>query len=101
MLILIISIMSLTTGYSIISRQLNINGNSEVKQNTWNIHLDNIRITPGGINSDELVLNQDKLIANFSTTLNLPRNFYEFNIDDFKMINYNPIKPQLKLELGI
>lgn len=28
-------------------------------------------------------------------------NFYEFNIDDFEMINYNPIKPQLKLELGI
>ena len=28
-------------------------------------------------------------------------NFYEFTIDDFKMINYDPIKPQLKLELGI
>ena len=28
-------------------------------------------------------------------------NFYEFNIDDFEMISYNPIKPQLKLELGI
>lgn len=28
-------------------------------------------------------------------------NFYEFTIDDFEMINYNPIKPQLKLELGI
>ena len=27
--------------------------------------------------------------------------FYEFTIDDFEMINYNPIKPQLKLELGI
>ena len=27
--------------------------------------------------------------------------FYEFDIDDFEMINYNPIKPQLKLELGI
>lgn len=28
-------------------------------------------------------------------------NFYNITIDDFKMINYNPIKPQLKLELGI
>ena len=27
--------------------------------------------------------------------------FEEFTIDDFKMVNYNPIKPQLKLELGI
>lgn len=28
-------------------------------------------------------------------------NFYDFTIDDFNMVNYNPIKPQLKLELGI
>ena len=27
--------------------------------------------------------------------------FYKFTIDDFQMVNYNPIKPQLKLELGI
>ena len=29
------------------------------------------------------------------------KNFYEITIDDFEMINYYPIKPQLKLELGI
>lgn len=28
-------------------------------------------------------------------------NFYDITIDDFEMINYNPIKPQLTLELGI
>ena len=28
-------------------------------------------------------------------------NFYDFTIDDFEMFCYNPIKPQLKLELGI
>jgi thymidylate synthase len=27
--------------------------------------------------------------------------FYEMTIEDFFMVNYNPIKPQLKLELGI
>lgn len=36
-----------------------------------------------------LVLNQEK------------DNFYDFTIEDFSMICYNPIKPQLKLELGI
>ena len=36
-----------------------------------------------------LVLNPDKT------------NFYDFTIDDFEMFFYNPIKPQLKLELGI
>ena len=28
-------------------------------------------------------------------------NFYDFTIEDFEMLYYNPIKPQLKLELGI
>ena len=28
-------------------------------------------------------------------------NFYDFTIDDFTMVDYEPIKPQLKLELGI
>lgn len=36
-----------------------------------------------------LVLNPDKT------------NFYDFTIDDFAMINYNPITPQVTLELGI
>lgn len=29
------------------------------------------------------------------------KNFYEFTIDDFEMVDYDPIQPQLKLELGI
>lgn len=37
----------------------------------------------------KLVLNPDKT------------NFYDFTIDDFSMVDYTPIKPQLKLELGI
>lgn len=28
-------------------------------------------------------------------------NFYDFTIDDFTLMNYDPIRPQLKLELGI
>ena len=36
-----------------------------------------------------LVLNENKI------------NFYDFTIEDFFMVNYNPVKPQLKLELGI
>ncbi len=28
-------------------------------------------------------------------------NFYDFSIEDFSLENYNPIKPQIKLELGI
>lgn len=37
-----------------------------------------------------------KLILNPNKT-----NFYDFTINDFTMVNYEPIRPQLKLELGI
>ena len=40
--------------------------------------------------------NQPMLILNPEKT-----NFFEMTIDDFTMVNYEPIKPQLKLELGI
>lgn len=39
---------------------------------------------------------EPKLILNPEKT-----NFYDFTIDDFTMENYSPLKPQLKLELGI
>ena len=39
--------------------------------------------------SPNLILNPDKT------------NFYDIVIDDFTMENYEPVKPQLKLELGI
>ncbi len=28
-------------------------------------------------------------------------NFYDFTIDDFTMIDYEPVKPQLSFELGV
>lgn len=37
----------------------------------------------------KLVLNPDK------------KDFYDITIDDFEMLNYEPMKPQLKLDLGI
>ena len=49
-----------------------------------------------GCPEDEELENQPMLILNPNAT-----NFFEMTIDDFEMVNYNPIKPQLKLELGI
>ena len=40
----------------------------------------------------------NKVRMNFNPKSN---NFYDFTIDDFELINYEPIKPQLKFELGI
>lgn len=44
----------------------------------------------------ETTASQPKLILNPEKT-----NFFEMTIDDFTMTNYEPMRPQLKLELGI
>lgn len=41
------------------------------------------------VSMPKLILNPEK------------KDFFEITIDDFTMINYEPVKPQLKLELGI
>lgn len=47
-------------------------------------------------NKDDIDTKHTKLILNPDKT-----NFYDFTIDDFTMEDYNPIRPQLSLELGI
>ena len=46
--------------------------------------------------NNDMTMPNPKLILNPDKT-----NFYDFTIDDFTMENYNPIRPQLSLELGI
>ena len=47
-------------------------------------------------NNESRLADTPKLILNLEKT-----NFYDMTIDDFTMENYEPMKPQLKLELGI
>ena len=56
---------------------------SEAIENMKNVNLDYALPTPN-------------LILNPNVT-----DFYSMTIDDFDMVNYSPMKPQLKLELGI
>ena len=49
-----------------------------------------------GVYAKDYWNSQPMLILNPEKT-----NFYDMTIDDFIMVNYEPIKPQLKLELGI
>lgn len=64
--------------------------------------VDNLHIYDRHINQAKELLSrvpsdkQPKLILKEGKT-----NFYDFTIDDFEMIDYEPVKPQLKFELGI
>ena len=74
------------------------------------INSENLLVLKCDVSNEEEVINMmrqvkekfenlDYLVNNAGTFIdNLIK---DFNIDDFTMINYEPIKPQLKLELGI
>lgn len=64
--------------------------------------VDNLHIYDRHIEQAKDLLNrtpsnkQPKLILKEGKT-----NFYDFTVDDFELIDYEPVKPQLKFELGI
>lgn len=58
----------------------------------YNRHLDQVKELLARTPSSK----QPKLILKEGKT-----NFYDFTIDDFEMVDYEPVKPQLKFELGI
>ena len=51
--------------------------------------------------SDETLVENYKVSTPYLLINDNKTDFYEMTIEDFFMVNYNPIKPQLKLELGI
>ena len=78
--IVLISIFSLTIVYAALSVTLNITGNAEVVASSWNIHLDNVKVTSGSVSGTTPSITTPRT-ASFSTTLNMPGDFYEFTID--------------------
>ena len=78
--IVLISIFSLTIVYAALSVTLNIQGNAQVVASSWDIHLDNIKVTSGSVSGTEPSITSPTT-ATFSTTLNMPGDFYEFTID--------------------
>ena len=68
-------------GYSIINRTLIVTGNSEVKQNTWDLHFDNIQVRNGSVTANLQPTITNDLIVDFNVLLEKPGDFYEFTVD--------------------
>ena len=82
LVLILVTFFCLSIGYAVIGRQLQINGNSEVKQNTWDIHFENIILLSNSVsNSEKRVISSDNLSVNFNVSLNLPGDFYAFTVD--------------------
>ena len=77
-----IGLFCISVGYAAINRTLNITGNSEVKENTWDIHFDNLQVSTGSVDAiKEPFLDNNNLSIDFGVYLDLPGDFYEFTVD--------------------
>ena len=84
--LLVLLIIGITLGYAALSSTLNINGSSQVKNSTWDIHFANVVV-----NSDSVTLSAGDQVATvnssdttevtFAVTLQKPGDFYEFTVD--------------------
>lgn len=73
---------SLGLGYSIISTTLKINGTTTIKKANWDVHFDNVQVNNASTStSNNISLNSDYTQLTFTTTLEEPGDFYEFNVD--------------------
>ena len=79
-------ILGITVGFALLSTTLFINGTAAIKSNTWNIHWDDtsVNVTQGSVAAtapNVTTTTSTKDTVSFSVNLELPGDFYEFEID--------------------
>ena len=81
----ILLILFISIGFAYLSTNLNINGILNAKGNTWNIYFDNIQVSSESVELSQgdiyPTISNDKTTVNFSVTLPLPGDYYEFTVD--------------------
>ena len=84
-LLLIVILLAVSIGFALLSTTLKINGVTGVKKNTWSVYWDSlgdIVKTDGVVVNQEAIINQnDNTLVNFDVLLNVPGDYYEFQVD--------------------
>ena len=73
-------------GYAILQANLQINGTTKISSNTWDIHFDHIQVNQNSVSigdsdSAATIDPNNNCKIDFSVTLNVPGDFYEFTVD--------------------
>ena len=77
---ILVCVFTLTIAYAALSAVLTIQGSAQVTSADWDIHLANPKVTNGSVTTTVPTLATGKSLT-FSTTLNMPGDFYEFTVD--------------------
>ena len=84
-LLLLILLLGISVGYALLSTTLKINGTSTITKNTWSIYWDNVgnidKTDTATVKTAAAIDATDNTQVNFGVTLNLPGDYYEFQVD--------------------
>ena len=75
-----VCVFTLTIAYAALNAVLTIQGSAQVTSSNWDVHLENPKVTNGSATTTVPTLTTGKSLT-FSTTLNMPGDFYEFTVD--------------------
>ena len=81
-LLLVILLLTVTIGYAVLTANLKITGTANIKSNTWDVHFENIAnqtgVTPSVAPTSNNITTTE---LTFTVDLDLPGDFYQFNVD--------------------
>ena len=78
--LVVVCVFTLTIAYAALNAVLTIQGSAQVTSSNWDVHLANPKVTNGSVTTTVPTLTTGKSLT-FSTTLNMPGDFYEFTVD--------------------
>ena len=81
LMVFVLVLLGIGLGYASLSTNLNITGTTILKDNRWDIHLENVVVTNGSVSATTPTINTGRDTVTYSVTLNQPGDFYEFKVD--------------------
>lgn len=85
LIMIIILLLCMSIGYSYLLTTLNIEGTSNIKSNTWDVHWENVSVKSGSVTGDQVPIAAhiltDTTQVEYSVILKNPGDYYEFTVD--------------------
>ena len=78
--LILVCVFTLTIAYAALNAVLTIQGSAQVSSADWDIHLANPKVTNGSATTNVPQIKTNSTM-DFTTTLNMPGDFYEFTVD--------------------
>ena len=80
--IVLLAVLVIGIGYAYLTSNLSISGTTEIANNSWDIHFENLSVTTGSVTaSTPAEIDSNETSIEYAITLSRPKDFYEFTVD--------------------